>query len=71
VPFLFMWVRNRAPKQKLCVGCQQPLTGSGYIHDPGTCLNYCSPECLDVHRTVTENHIASYSTLEDAARRVS
>jgi hypothetical protein len=51
--------------------CQEPFVGSGFIHDPDTWLNYCSPECVDVHRHITERYFTSGPKLEEAARKVS
>lgn len=71
MPFRFMWVGDRTPKQKRCMWCQEPFVGSGFIHDPDTWLNYCSPECVDVHRHITERYFTSGPKLEEAARKVS
>lgn len=71
MPFRFMWVSDRTPKQKHCMWCREPFDGSGYIHDPGTCLNYCSSECVEVHWHITERYFTSPEKLEEAARKAS
>jgi hypothetical protein len=71
VPFRFMWVGDRTPKQKCCMWCQEPFVPSGHIHDPDTGLNYCSHECVDVHRHITERYFKSCHKLEEVARKVS
>jgi hypothetical protein len=64
-----MWVSDRTPKQKLCMWCQEPFARAGYIHEPSTALNYCSPECVEIHKHLSEKLIVAYRSRVDSTAR--